>query len=88
MRRWREARRPAAPPQRPAVARATSDGYEPASPAAAATESTDAAAAALLARLRSAGDRLAALQERERSGNSRLKPTGQSVDYVFRSGVG
>ena len=44
--------------------------------------------AALLARLRSAGDRLASLQAGGLGRNSRLKPTEDHVDYVFRSGVG
>lgn len=88
-RRWRW---PLRRPVRPGAARAVPGGYAPARPQlAGAVPPTPAGPTApdlapLLARLRRASDRLAALQAE--SGDSRLKGHPAPTEQLFRRGVG
>jgi len=73
------------------AARAVPGGYAPAQPALTPPPAAAAAPAAadldlLLARLRRAGDRLAALQDE--AGESRLKAGAARTDHLHRRGVG
>lgn len=78
------------PKPAPGPAVAVPGGYAPARPALARAAGTEAPPAPdlepLLARLRRAGDRLAAIQAE--AGDSRLKATPPRTDQMYRRGVG